>query len=1679
MVDRAAPTRNEHIAGYVTTGGQLYIQRWNGTVWSAEWGPVAVGGNGLDGRRFDIAYENTSGDAIVVYSNNTTGTNELRYRIWNGAAWTAATNLDSALFTTTTPNAIKLAARTTTGSDEIAATIADSANVLTTLIWNGVAWGNEPTASHGTLAGTAGQNDLFDQAYESASGDLLVIFTTSTPQQNHRTYSAGVWGTVTSWGTSRAAPLQMVAAPNHDPASNQILCLFNRSASANVYAKVWDGAAIGATTGIGGTGATTAIEQRTINGGWLRSGTSTAAVAFWGSATASVIDYNYTSNGGTSWAGATTYAITMGNRRWFDVDEDPQATDTLMLTVSDSANDLFARQLTWNGTALAWTAPTNGTITAALGSLTTQNFDFTYDRYSPPAATLTIGNGTNPGDNAVCPGGAATMLDAFTLQTSAGTDTVSAVTVTLAAGTSAGLSLIEITDDAGTNPPLGSLANPGTDTPSISLTTNITATTTLTQYKVRVTPRTHANMPVPPGTTYTVTGTVTGVTNTLTDVFSDSASSVVTIDNAAPPDATWGTVTPGNGQVVLNWTNPATDFGQVVVLRNTATIGDTPVEGASYTAPGTLGTSAIVYVGTLQTLTDSSVTNGTAYYYKIFVRDACGNYSAGAQTGPHTPSAPVLPVTPGVPSASIDACNQITVSTPFTGDTNANSSTVTSRGASATGPWTAVCSKTGASPRPCVDIGVLASSTYYYQVDFTDPDGVVGTDPRVIGPFSTPSCGVPATTAGTVSATVSSCRQITVTAPFTGDFDGDGSIRVEYNTTSTWPGTVACSAVTGPSPRQCLVTGLSPSTSYYVRTTFSDVDGVTGTNPQVLGPFALGACAADQVAPMALVLAPMREAVLGGTDRVKVQVWDEGALAASNPVLFSIDSGAFSATGVTANANYNCGTGCKVYELNLDTTLLANGAHSFSVKVTDTAGNVGQTAWAFRVNNDTTSLTPKGAGTLLRRTTGSQLCVDCHAIATHSSQETSSKYGNWAIDCLTCHTPHKTGNIYLVRPSIQTPRSGTNAIDFRYSDRAGGTNPEYGHLGTTATNNYTDGVCETCHTQTNHYRNDTSGGDHTHNSPTRCTACHAHAAGFAAGESSGGYRCSDCHPAIWQGMTGAVAKTSKHTIGAVVGTNDSFTDANVTFGNPLSATLASERKCLSCHQDHIHNNPGAATHDYSVHTDATSQATRAVTRDGAGNITVGTPARTDYDGVATNGGMCLSCHRNPIDATHPAVDKAAYDISAHDYVTFSTYGTWQFALHDGSTFGRNCTKCHADRADSGPSDSTTPFGAVHFSDYGSLLGGTTNPAGAPATFVCYNCHGSATTGANLSGKSLDADFSKAAKHPVNADALHNTANETTVAYATTGNVFKTSRHVNCIDCHEPHKARNLIHDYAATATSARNLLAATSPLLGVSGVQLNFAVAPLTTSWSVPTTASYTWIPASTGSTLEYQICFKCHTSFAWGTGTPPNGISANGTVTTPVETDVAQEFNPNNASGHPVVTGLNNYGAASIAPKQLLATQMKAPWATNLGTQTMMCSDCHNTDSASPAAQGPHGSAVQFMLRGANAANWPNVTLANIATSWCANCHVGGRTGNNVHNDANHNATLICYQCHIVIPHGGKLGRLIGDRDTMPARYAYNNTLTNMQITGFTKANRTYQTSNCGAACDTGTHPATNGAQW
>jgi hypothetical protein len=70
----------------------------------------------------------------------------------------------------------------------------------------------------------------------------------------------------------------------------------------------------------------------------------------------------------------------------------------------------------------------------------------------------------------------------------------------------------------------------------------------------------------------------------------------------------------------------------------------------------------------------------------------------------------------------------------------------------------------------------------------------------------------------------------------------------------------------------------------------------------------------------------------------------------------------------------------------------------------------------------------------------------------------------------------------------------------------------------------------------------------------------------------------------------------------------------------------------------------------------------------------------------------------------------------------------------------------------------------------------------------------------------------------------------------------------------------------------------------------------------------------------------------------------------------------------------------------------------------------------------------------------------------------------------ANHHSAGGCNTCHVVIPHGSKMSRLMADQDgTMPARYALNSskTTTTVKITSYTKSTGgNYSESACRTSC-------------
>lgn len=181
-----------------------------------------------------------------------------------------------------------------------------------------------------------------------------------------------------------------------------------------------------------------------------------------------------------------------------------------------------------------------------------------------------------------------------------------------------------------------------------------------------------------------------------------------------------------------------------------------------------------------------------------------------------------------------------------------------------------------------------------------------------------------------------------------------------------------------------------------------------------------------------------------------------------------------------------------------------------------------------------------GDGNLLRRSK-EETCHACHktdknspgdadAIKSHNSSVISSTQkwgGSWGVNgarygeigCTTCHIPHNTANIYLIRETIKTPdnttwgSSGTDRVTADFRLKSGGVVGQVGLMGDDNVSHSTSTrVCEVCHSQNKYhnYNSSNNSGGLDHNNATDCTTCHSHKSGFAHSAGSG-TGCITCH----------------------------------------------------------------------------------------------------------------------------------------------------------------------------------------------------------------------------------------------------------------------------------------------------------------------------------------------------------------------------------------------------------------------------------------------------------------------------------------------------------------------------------------------------------------------------------------
>ena len=612
--------------------------------------------------------------------------------------------------------------------------------------------------------------------------------------------------------------------------------------------------------------------------------------------------------------------------------------------------------------------------------------------------------------------------------------------------------------------------------------------------------------------------------------------------------------------------------------------------------------------------------------------------------------------------------------------------------------------------------------------------------------------------------------------------------------------------------------------------------------------------------------------------------------------------------------------------------------------------------------------------------TSNDFCLQCHGsgekvVSTHSNIDLQNVTGkveaNFELVCVQCHNPHGSTNLYAIRTVDQ---NGNPDLKVRINPLV--TTGPVVFTALTGSNSFDDGVsaaasrlCVACHVNPNNPGfatvNHPGGANHlggANYSGLDCTNCHPHSVDNSAATRDGFMTgCRACHSTAVNrtsaagtrrqiaGTTGGDFTRSSHHVSG----NDTVTDSD----------------CQICHEMSQHKQGRVRL--YNADNPATVYVLNYT-------FTPSSPTQTDANDYES---FCSSCHDNNGrngDTTPFSDNKLAPAVS----------GLWGTARHNGTftTFLGSCLDCHNSGHGSNKLKLLAPW---------NFTGGAAPDQWQQEEKFCFNCH---TT---TPGRPVFAAFNtwtntatSIYEHDVSVDRGLDHGKE---VY---GSSFAT-RHIECGDCHEPHKDA-----YPNTATAPAIKL----PQRGATGVQPTWPAGV-----GMPT--GYNFLSQATN---EYQVCFKCHSSYTTLPGYSPTGLGKLVAAAQQSESrDLAREFNTSAASFHPVTavgknTNINTWATGSSCGGV-------SPCTVN---SRVFCTDCHaNANGNASGNNGPHGSPRLHILKGTAdyITNDGGGTITHNAGEVCFLCHAYSTyvTGTSVgtsrftrHKSNTHN-NFPCYDCH------------------------------------------------------------------
>lgn len=228
----ASPDSDEMVVIVSDANKDDWALVWDGSSWGNEqFLNAAVGAT--DRVDVYVAYEQQSGDAMVIYGRDTTSA---YYRTWNGSSWSAESSVAAPVGVTGQVRWTTLASDPT--SDRIALAVLSNSSEVWLNVWNGTSW---DSSSLGTTSANGTNNPNVAVAFESTSGEAIATYGEG-PVVRYRTWTSG-------GGWSNEQNLTGATNSNSmflwsDLAGNEVM-LGVQDVGSDVNYVLWDGAAWG------------------------------------------------------------------------------------------------------------------------------------------------------------------------------------------------------------------------------------------------------------------------------------------------------------------------------------------------------------------------------------------------------------------------------------------------------------------------------------------------------------------------------------------------------------------------------------------------------------------------------------------------------------------------------------------------------------------------------------------------------------------------------------------------------------------------------------------------------------------------------------------------------------------------------------------------------------------------------------------------------------------------------------------------------------------------------------------------------------------------------------------------------------------------------------------------------------------------------------------------------------------------------------------------------------------------------------------------------------------------------------------------------------------------------------------------------------------------------------------